>query len=349
LSKVIKVGLCAFGMSGKLFQAPFFDVHPGFSLDYIVKRSNNSPIPDYPNATILPSIEALIHHPDVDLIVVNTPIQTHFQFVKEALLKNKHVLVEKPFTVTSKEAQELILIASEKKRILSVFQNRRWDRDFQQVSKIIQSKVLGDIHEVQIRFDRYRTHASGKFHKEGNIPGSGALFDIGSHIIDQAIQLFGLPKHIYGDLMQLRNDVHSDDYFEIILFYEKLRVRLISNIMTPLIGPGYIVHGSKGSLIQERSDCQEQLLSKGIKPSKDNWQTSLLSPDANILTIQDGKKDNLQMFSQEGNYYHYFEALYQHLIGNSINPVSPQDAYNTIKIIELAHKSSILGSNVIFE
>lgn len=349
MSKVIKVGLCAFGMSGKLFQAPFFDVNPGFSLDYIVKRSNNSPIPDYPNATILPSIEALIHHTDVDLIVVNTPIQTHFQFAKEALLKNKHVLVEKPFTVTSNEAQELILIASEKKRILSVFQNRRWDRDFQQVSKIIQSNVLGDIHEVQIRFDRFRTHASGKFHKEGHIPGSGALYDIGSHIIDQAIQLFGLPKHIYGDLMQLRDDVHSDDYFEVILYYEQLRVRLISNIMTLFIGPGYIVHGSKGSLIQERSDSQEQLLSQGIKPSKDIWQTNLSGPDADKTTIQDGIKFNHRIFSQEGNYYNYFDALYQHLMGMSSNPVLPQDAYNTIKIIELAHKSNILGCKVSFE
>ncbi|MCO5276552.1 MAG: Gfo/Idh/MocA family oxidoreductase [Saprospiraceae bacterium] len=347
--KIIKVGLCAYGMSGKLFQAPFFHVHPGFSLDYIVKRSDTSPIEDYPNTSILSSVEALINQPELDLVVVNTPIQTHYHYAKEALLKGKHVLVEKPFTVSSKEAGELIDIATEKNLTLSIFQNRRWDRDYQQVKKIIQSNVLGDIHEVQIRFDRFRTHASGKFHKEGHIPGSGALYDIGSHIIDQAIQLFGLPKHIYGDLMQLRDDVHSDDYFEVILYYEQLRVRLISNIMTLFIGPGYIVHGSKGSLIQERSDSQEQLLSQGIKPSKDIWQTNLSGPDADKTTIQDGIKFNHRIFSQEGNYYNYFDALYQHLMGMSSNPVLPQDAYNTIKIIELAHKSNILGCKVSFE
>ncbi|HQP77187.1 MAG TPA: Gfo/Idh/MocA family oxidoreductase [Saprospiraceae bacterium] len=341
-----KVGLCAYGMSGKLFQAPFFAVHPGFSLGYIVRRSNPASITEYPDTQILRSTEALIAKPDIDLIVVNTPVQTHYEIAKQALATGKHVLVEKPFTVTYRQALELIDIAREHNAKLSVFQNRRFDRDYLRVKTILESGNLGQIHEATIRFDRYRTGSSGKLHKEGNFPGSGALYDLGSHLIDQALQLFGPPENIYADLMQLRPDVESDDYFELLLYYQQLRVRLISNVMVTRPEPGYVLNGALGSLSQLRSDMQEKELGAGICPTSENWQKPLSEPDSILTYHEQNNIKRKESFSDPGNYFWFFDALHQFLNGRGPNPVSPEQAAEVIRIIEIAKESSTAGKKI---
>ena len=183
--QLIKVGLCAFGMSGKIFHAPFLKEHPGFSLAAIVERNKEESKVKYPNAKIYTSVEEMLECADLQLVVINTPVQTHFEYAKKALDAGKNVIIEKPFTVNSSEAVELVALAERKNLFLSVYQNRRFDRDHLQVQKILEKGKLGNIKEVEIRFDRYRTGPSGKEHKEDpEKDGSGALHDLGAHLID---------------------------------------------------------------------------------------------------------------------------------------------------------------------
>lgn len=344
MGQVIKVGLCAYGMSGRLFHAPFLHRHPGFDLRTIVRRSDPSGISLYPETRIVSSVDELIQDPDIDLIVVNSPVQTHYQFCQQAITAGKNVLVEKPFVVRTAEAEELIRLAGEHQVRLTVFQNRRWDRDFIAVKDIIDKGVLGRIHEAEIRFDRFRPSASGKIHKEAGLPGAGALYDLGSHLIDQAVKLFGNPGGLFADLAQLRADVASDDYFELLFYYKQnLRVRIISDVMVREPGPGYILHGDQGSFIQQRSDAQEATLSSGILPSEEPWQADLVTPDGLLHALQGQEFGRVEMYSAPGNYYTFFDRLYNYLTGRELNPVDPQDALLTTKLIEKAFESSASG------
>ena len=218
--QLVKVGLCAFGMSGKVFHAPFLKEHPGFFISAIVERSKEESKEKYPEAEIYRSVEEMLENADIELVVVNTPIQTHFDYAKKALEAGKNVVVEKPFTVNVAEAEELAKLAEEKKLFVSVYQNRRFDRDYLQVQKIINEGKLGNIKEAEIRFDRFRTEPSGKAHKENpEAVGSGSLHDLGSHLVDQAVQYFGFPEKLFADVFSMKGKEFANDYFEIILFY----------------------------------------------------------------------------------------------------------------------------------
>jgi len=307
-------------MSGKLFHAPFFHAHPGFNLRSIVKRSEQSPESKYPATIILSDFEQLIIDPTIDLIVINTPIQLHFEHAKAAIIHGKNVLVEKPYTVTSAEARLLNQLAIENNVSLTVFRK---------------------IHEVEIRFDRFRQKAGGKLHKEADLPGSGALYDLGSHIIDQTLQLFGQPLSVYADLMIIREDVQSDDYFELILYYpDQLRVRLISNVMTKEIGPGYVIHGEHGSFIQKRSDEQESALLSGVKPHHEPWVPELNEPDGLLHALEGEIFGKTNTFSAPGNYMLFFDELYNYIAKNDVNPVTASEAIQTISLIEKAFESN---------
>ena len=211
--QLVKVGLCAFGMSGKVFHAPFLKQHPGFFLSAIVERSKEESKLQYPDAVIYHSVEEMLQNADVDLIVVNTPVQTHFEYTKMVLEAGKNVIVEKPFAVNVEEAEELVRIAESKNLFLSVYQNRRFDRDYLQVQKIISEGKLGAIKEVEIRFDRFRTEPSAKEHKENpELNGSGAVHDLGSHLVDQATQLFGFPEKTFADIFPMKGQNYANDY-----------------------------------------------------------------------------------------------------------------------------------------
>ncbi len=247
--QLIKTGLCAFGMSGKVFHAPFLKEHPGFFLSAIVERSKEDSKEKYPDAAIYRSVEEMLKSADIELVVINTPVQTHFEYTKMALESGKNVIVEKPFTVNVSEAEELVRLAEEKGLFLSVYQNRRFDRDYLQVQKIISEGNLGAIREAEIRFDRFRTEASGKKHKENpEATGSGSLHDLGAHLVDQAVQYFGFPEKLFADVFSMKGEAYANDYFEIILYYpNNLRVRLKSSVFTKEAHYAYAVHGAKGS------------------------------------------------------------------------------------------------------
>lgn len=337
---MIKTGIASYGMSGKLFHAPFIDAHPGFELSAIVERHNNDSRERYPSAKLYRSVEELCADKDLQLIIVNTPTHLHYAQVKLALNAGKNVLVEKPFTTTVKDAEELIALAAEKKLQLSIYQNRRYDGDYHAVKNVIDQKLLGDLREVEIRYDRYRPGYGGKKHKEGDLPGAGIIYDLSPHLVDQALQLFGWPNKIFADVWKMRDDVQAKDYFEILFFYDKMRVRLKATCIARETDHAYILHGMKGSFLQHRSDMQEQKLLEGLKPSLETWCPGPTKPDGVLHTEINGEVIRKETTSEPGNYMGYFDDLYKSLIGESPNPVPPQDGLRTVKVIEAALNSA---------
>ncbi|MGK2862335.1 MAG: Gfo/Idh/MocA family oxidoreductase [Chitinophagaceae bacterium] len=336
----IKTGICSYGMSGKLFHAPFVQNHPGFELKAIVERNNNDSRERYPDSKLYRSVDELIADKDLQLIIVNTPTHLHFEQVKMALLAGKHVVVEKPFAVTVKEAEELMELAEKQKVQLSIYQNRRYDGDFAAVKKVINEKWLGDLREVEIRYDRFRPGYGGKPHKEGAFPGAGIIYDLSPHLVDQALQLFGWPNALFADVWKMREDVIPPDYFEILFYYNQLRVRLKATCISRETVPGYMLHGMKGSFLQKRSDMQEEQLLSGTVPSLETWCPAPSQPDGLLHTEINGELVYKQLTSEPGNYMGYYDDLYRSLTGQGLNPVPPEDGLKTIRIIEAAIQSA---------
>lgn len=345
--QLVKVGLCAFGMSGKVFHAPFLKQHPGFFLSAIVERSKEESKLQYPDAVIYHSVEEMLQNADVDLVVVNTPVQTHFEYTKMVLEAGKNVIVEKPFTVNVEEAEELVRIAESKNLFISVYQNRRFDRDYLQVQKIISEGKLGAIKEVEIRFDRFRTEPSAKEHKENpELNGSGAVHDLGSHLVDQATQLFGFPEKTFADIFSMKGQNYANDYFEILLYYKNdVRVRLKSSAFTKEDHFAYKIHGDKGSFLQERSDNQENELVAGAIPlyGKD-WVKPLAESDG-ILNYSDENSESKRVttLSEQGNYMNYYQQIYEHIVFGYALPSLGSEVVQNMKIIEAAIESSRKG------
>ncbi|MDP4263435.1 MAG: Gfo/Idh/MocA family oxidoreductase [Bacteroidota bacterium] len=339
----IKTGICSYGMSGKLFHAPFINAHPGFELTAIVERNNNESRERYPKSKLYRSVEELYADKDIRLIIVNTPSYLHFEQAKAAILAGKNVLVEKPFTTTVKDAEELAALAEKQKVQITIYQNRRYDGDYLAVKKVINDKLLGDLREVQIRYDRYRPVYGGKPHKEGSLPGAGNMFDLSPHLVDQALQLFGWPKALFADIWKMRYDVVPPDYFELLFYYDKLRVRLHATSVCREPAPGYVLHGMKGSFLQQRSDMQEQQLLAGTVPSLQSWCTAPSSPDGLLHTEINGEVVRKEFISGPGNYMGLFEDLYKSLTGQAPNPVPPTDGIKTVKIIEAGFQSAKEG------
>jgi predicted dehydrogenase len=339
----IKTGICSYGMSGKLFHAPFIEAHPGFELSAIVERNNNDSRELYPKSKLYRSVEELIADASLQLIIVNTPTHLHFDHVQKALLAGKHVVIEKPFTITVKEAEELTALAKNQKVQLTIYQNRRYDGDYRAVKKVVEEKLLGELREVEIRYDRYRPVYNGKPHKEGDLPGAGIIYDLSPHLVDQALQLFGWPKALFADVWKMREDVVPPDYFEMLFYYDHFRVRLKATCICRETIPGYMLHGMKGSFLQQRSDMQEQQLLAGEVPSLENWCPAPEKPDGLLHTEINGEVIRKQQTSAAGNYMGYYDDLHRSLTGKGPNPVPPEDGINTIRIIEAALTSAKEG------
>ncbi len=345
--QLVKVGLCAFGMSGKVFHAPFLNEHPGFFLSAIVERSKEESKEKYPDATIYLSVEEMLKNEDIDVVVVNTPVQTHFEFAKMALEAGKNVIVEKPFTVNVAEAEELVRLAESKNLFLSVYQNRRFDRDYLQVQKVISEGKLGTIKEVEIRFDRFRTEPSAKEHKENPaLNGSGSVHDLGSHLVDQATQLFGFPEKLFADIFSMKGTDFANDYFEILLYYkDDLRVRLKSSVFTKEDHFAYKIFGDKGSFLQERTDDQENELVAGAIPEYGkSWMQPLKESDGILNVLNENKEtERILTASEPGNYMNYYQQIYEHIVFGYALPSLGNEVVQNMKIIEAALESSDKG------
>jgi scyllo-inositol 2-dehydrogenase (NADP+) len=339
--KKIKVALLSYGMSGKVFHAPFLELHTGFELLGSWERSKKLIQLDYPEMKSYPTLEAVLED-DVDLVVVNTPVGTHFEYAKKVLLAGKHAIVEKAFTTTVAEAEELAALAKEKAVKLSVFQNRRWDSDLKTLQQVIIDGVLGDIVEAEFHFDRYNPKLSPKQHKETANSGAGILKDLGPHLIDQAIYLFGFPAAVMGDIRFTREDSLVDDWIDIVLYYDTFRVRLKASFFVRESIPAYQVHGKKGSILKARGDVQEAVLKLGGKPNLDSWGKEPTEQDGILHTDIDGTVMHGKIPSLQGNYYAFFDGVYNSIINNTIEPVTAQDGLRVMQIIEAAIQSSEL-------
>lgn len=335
----IKTALLSYGMSGKVFHAPFISFHAGFELIGSWERSKKLINHDFPEVKSYATIEELLQD-DVDLVVVNTPVETHYEYAKKVLLAGKHAIVEKAFTTTVAQAQELLALAKEKGLKLAVFQNRRWDSDFKTVQKIISDKVLGEIVEAEFHFDRYNPSLSPKRHKETVNSGSGILKDLGPHIIDQALCLFGLPNSVFADIRITREHSLVDDYIDIVLYYATFRVRLKAGFFVREANPAYVIHGKKGSFLKHRGDIQEDELKLGKKLNLTTWGTEPLEKEGLLHTDINGEIVKKRISTLQGNYYTFFDGVYNSIINNSLEPVTAKDGVHVMQIIEASIESS---------
>ncbi len=336
----INTAICSFGMSGRVFHAPFISTHNGFNLYAVWERTKNEAAQIYPHVITYHTLEELLADEAVELIVVNTPNTTHFDFTKQALLAGKHVICEKPFTVTVAQAQELISLAASKQKILSVFQNRRYDSDYKTIQSILNEKLLGNIVEAEFHFDRFKDALSPKLHKETAGAGTGALYDLGAHLIDQALQLFGMPHAVFADIAAMRPISQVDDYFELLYYYPTFRVRIKGSYQVREALPGYIIHGSKGSFIKPKTDVQEAQLQAGLLPTDTDYGIEPETEQGLLHTEIGGKIIKKNIPSLRGNYMAYYEGMYQAIRNNAAVPVPAEDGMKVIKIIEAAFKSS---------
>jgi predicted dehydrogenase len=338
----INTALCSFGMSGWVFHAPFLSVNPHFNFYAVWERSKNLAEEKYPSVKTFRSLDAMLEDEKIELVIVNTPNYTHFEYAKKALLAGKHVIVEKPFTINVAEAEELISISKEKNKRISVYQNRRYDSDYKTIKKIINSGVLGKIVEAEFHFDRFKEELSPKLHKETPGPGAGSLYDLGSHLIDQALQLFGMPDEIFADIRSIRPFSKVDDYWEILFYYKELRVRLKSSYVVREPLPGYILHGLSGSFIKAKTDVQENTLKEGVLPGKSDWGKEPESEKGLLHAEINGKVVKELVESEQGNYGEYYEAIYNSIRNGAPLPVTAEEGLQVIQIIQDAFKSNEL-------
>ncbi len=335
--KAIQSALLSFGMSGRIFHAPFLEIHPGFELVGSFERSQKNIQKAYSGTHSYDSLDEVIQDPDIELIIVNTPIPTHFEYASKALKAGKHVVVEKAFTNSTEEAFELQKIAHKVGKHIFVYQNRRWDSDFLTLKKVYESGQLGEIVEAEFHFDRYNGAKSPKMHKEVPGPGAGIIFDLGPHIIDQALHLFGKPTHVFADLRKTRPGTEVEDLFEILLYYPEMRVRLKAGYYFKVPIPAFQLHGKLGSFIKTRSDRQEADLDAGRKPQGDTWGQE--SPqDYGVLQVDGGIPERIP--SEKGNFMAFYENVFQSLRGDANPAVSVQDGINSMRVIDAAMESS---------
>lgn len=343
MDRIIRIGLIGYGTSGRVFHAPIIDSVKGFEL-YKVCVNNEENIrrlkENFKNAIVVSEPDDIISDEDVELVIIAVPNVAHYSLAKRALENGKHVIIEKPFTIDTFEAEELIELSKRKEKILTVYHNRRWDSDFRTVKKVIDSGLLGDIVEYEAHFDRFRDTLKANSWKEINGPGTGVLYDLGVHLIDQALCLFGEPEAVFADLRIQRNVSDIIDNFEIILNYDKLKVTLKSGMLVRELGPRFIVTGTKGSFVKYGMDVQEEALKNGAIPKHmEAWGTEPEAIWGNIYTTVNGVNIAGKLESEKGDYRQFYKNIYRAISQGEALEITSLEAKNTIKIIELCQKS----------
>lgn len=337
----MKVGLIGYGMAGRVFHAPLITALPQLRLSKVVERRGQTVRERYPEVEVVRDTTALFEDREIELIVVATPSSSHFDLARQALLADKHVVVDKPFTLTSAEAQELIDLAKQRHKVVSAFQNRRWDGDFQTVSQIVKQGLLGRLVEYESHFDRFRNFFSTeRAWRETAGPGSGVLYDLGAHLIDQVLVLFGLPRGITADIRSQRKAGAADDQFELILDYGDLKVTLKSGLLVRQPGPRFALHGTEGSFVKYGVDPQEEALKGGRSPQESAWGTEPAERWGTLDTQIDDLHFQGKIETLPGCYPAYYENVYRAIRGEAELIVRPEQARDTIRTIELAMQSN---------
>lgn len=338
--KTIRVGIAGFGMSAQMFHAPFIVADERFELCKFFLRSGEASKEEYPNAAIVRAYEELLAD-DIDLVVLCVPNAAHFDMAKQALLAGKHVVIEKPITRTAAEAQALFDIAKQQGKLLAVYQNRRLDGGFRTVQQVIDSGKLGEIVDYKAHFDRYRWAPGRKGWRGSGEPGVNNLYDLGSHIIDQAYVLFGMPKAVYADFQRQREDTKAPfDQFTVTLYYDTLHATLTAGELVAMPGPHYTVHGRLGSFQKYGMDVQEIALGSGGRPLGDpDWGKDAEEKYGTLCTTVGNGFDMVKIPTVVGSYGLFYDNLYRAITEGTPLLVQPEQTVDVLRIIEAALQS----------
>ncbi len=342
---MLNVGLIGFGLSGRYFHAPFLKVNPHFRLSKVVSTKVES-VKEFDEAIeVVADVNDLLNDTAIDLIFVCTPNDTHYAYALAALKANKHVVIEKPFANTSIEALHLFDEAQKRNLVITAYQNRRWDSDFLTIQKLLKSKVLGEVLEYEGHFDRYRPIILTDTWKEKVAAGSGNLYNLGPHLIDQVLTLFGRPQTVAATIKTIRPDAKTDDYFDIRLGYHNMNVILKSSLMVYKNELRHVIHGTLGSFIKSGLDIQEETLRKNCLPNTTDWGAE----PQNLWGTLYSSTQNGTIESVHGNYMPYYQNLYDAIVNKAELLVKPTQVLNTTKVIDLAWESNKIGQTLLFK
>lgn len=338
----LRVALLGYGYAGKTLHAPLIVSTPGLDLVAVCSSDATKVIADLPDVKVCATLQELLHSTQVDVVVIATPNDTHFELARQALLAGKHVVVDKPFTLTATQAYELKALAEHKQRVLSVFHNRRWDADFLTLRSVIASGQLGKLQSFVSRFDRNRPVVRARW-REQQGAGGGLWYDLGPHLIDQAIQLFGRPIALQAKFEMQRKEAQAIDYFQVTLRYPDMQVTLQAGMLVKEETPRFVLTGTAGSYTKYGLDTQEESLKRGDVLGKNDWG---LDPRAGTLVLaetqQQSNSPNLR-----GDYRCFYTAYRDAVLSKGENPVSVDDAVFTMELIELAIGSAKTQSEIL--
>jgi scyllo-inositol 2-dehydrogenase (NADP+) len=331
---MLNVGLVGFGFAGKVFHAPVIRVVEGLRLTTIVQR-NGAPDPRYTDVEFVRSVDALLARA-VDLVVIATPNTSHHPIAKHCLLAGRHVVVDKPFTTTVSEAEELVQLGNERQRVLSAYQNRRYTGDFVTVQGVLSEGLLGRVAMFESHFDRCRPGLKAGAWREQPQPGAGVWFDLGPHLLDQALLLFGIPQAVSADIRIERDGATVNDAFDVTLYYPQMRALLRATMLAAATGPTFAVHGIKGSFLKYGLDPQEEALKAGHSPDEATWDVE--RPEMHgKLTTPEGTRT---IPTTPSSFARYYENIRDAILGQAPLAVTPQHALNVMRGLERAVASS---------
>jgi scyllo-inositol 2-dehydrogenase (NADP+) len=338
---MLDVGLVGFGLAGRSFHAPVIRAVPGLRLAAIVQRNGNDAAAKYPDVRIVRTLVELLSIREIRLVVIATPNDSHYPLAHRCLTAGRDVLVDKPFTTTLEKAITLVQLAKKQERVITVYQNRRYDGDFQAIAKLVASGTLGRIVRFESNYDRFRPKLKPGAWREKSGTGSGIFFDIAPHLIDHALLLFGMPEALTADIRIEREGAVADDAFDVAFHYPGgLRVDLRSSILAVTTRPRFRLHGTRGAFVKQTFDPQENNLRNGLIPASGAWGAE---PEEHwgVLTLaENGAMTQRRVPSENCDYRDYYANLRDALLGKAAPAVSPEWAVNVMRLLELARQSS---------
>lgn len=336
----VGVGLLGFGMAGRVFHAPLIQAEPGFQLRKVGSRSFSDKV--LPDGVAGVTMEEVIADPQIELIVVATPNDSHAPLALRALEAGKHVAIDKPFALCANEAAEVIALAEKKRRLLSVFQNRRWDGGFLTAQRAMDEGHLGEVSYAAFHFDRFSPQIKDRW-REREVPGAGLLYDLGPHLLDQIFCLFGAPDWISATTAKQRKGALVDDFFHVVCGFGPRRVVAHASSLMPDHGPRITLYGDKAALFQYGFDGQEQALKEGQAPGDPGWGET---PDGRVvLKVPDGTESVLQPL--KGSYENYYANIAAAIRDGTPLEVSPDQALTVMRMLDTARQSAKEGQRVL--
>jgi predicted dehydrogenase len=337
---MIRVGLVGFGMAGRVFHGPLLSSVEGLELAAVMERSTNKAAERYSGITVYRSLEAMLADQSLGLFVVATPNATHYELARQILSAGKNVVVDKPMTLTSAEAAELIGLAKKHKALLAPFYNRRWDSDFLTVQKLLHEGALGRLVALESRFDRWRpARLTERLWKE-DVDSGGMLQDLGPHLVDQALALFGKPEGISAEVLRERDGTGANDSFTIRLRYPGLIVTVASNLLSLKAAPRFRLRGTRGGYIKKGVDSQEAALTKIARITDAAWGQEPSSAWGLLYVDIDGGAVSRPVQAVTGDYRFYYAGIRDALLGKAPAPVTGVDGWRVARLLEWAVESS---------